>query len=551
MRHIIDPASITDEDAEKMIRFFEDPSNARVRVWRKNTTYSFYEGTEFQFTHDVVRRERATNENEVRYEFISNKRIGKGGCGSIYEVAGTLALTEGHIRFKKAGAHKGKTRVVKIQSHEAAALSTREYDLSKEAGHLAVKKPTIQASTSYSVMRKLPGSDLQKILEADRNYQNHLTIEQRIGLTQAITRAMKAQCTDRGIIHRDIKPENILVDLSTQPITVNIIDYGLSTQVNNCDQRRCGTVELVAPEVWAGSTQTPKVDVFSLGRVIALLWYCPLGNFGNNSYEFQRFAAEPPNLVGLFRGINDVSEEDKRIIQTLLRKMLVPGVAFRFSIENAIEITKQLNLNFRVDFSAVKGEVAINNHRENLLDILHNKERYHHPELIEAKRQEIQQCFEQAEAQRKQEEEECAKLKNILQDYEQYLEGKLVEEGLYIRSSQDGSIILSSDLLPAQYSSRQKKLLTRYAAIHGVHEAIKSNAVLSDHNKGKVKEAVAICRSHKPDWFEKRILHKIIDLFSLGLIPLFRLFSKDIERARQKDIEAEINKSAPPFMQIP
>jgi len=84
----------------------------------------------------------------------------------------------------------------------------------------------------------------------------------------------------RGVIHRDIKPDNILVDESTEPLRIRILDLGFAHSMGNGvvpktagltkSGERVGTKLYMPPEQATGVVETtPRVDVYALG---ATLW---------------------------------------------------------------------------------------------------------------------------------------------------------------------------------------------------------------------------------------------------------------------------------------
>lgn len=277
----INPAKISSEYSKKLAHFFNTQA-PNIDVWKAGKHYTFEDGTQFQFTSDVVRRHRKEGKIGYRYEFISDRLLGKGAFGEVYEIEGTLAVDSDEIRFKPHGLD-GKTRAVKIQRHNAQhAIDTvfKEYSLTKAASHLGVKLPTTaEGTTSYTVMKKLKGKELFDIMADDLSGIHPLTLEQRVELTQLLLNALKEQVTDKGIIHRDIKGENILVDLDSKSMQVNFFDFGLSVKANALDGKCCGSPAYAPPEIFFNGEQTTKIDVFSLGRVLALIWHVDPGSY--------------------------------------------------------------------------------------------------------------------------------------------------------------------------------------------------------------------------------------------------------------------------------
>lgn len=75
---------------------------------------------------------------------------------------------------------------------------------------------------------------------------------------------------NRQVIHRDIKPSNILVTHNGN--NVKLIDFGLSdTDSHRVFKNPAGTESFAAPELLDGRHVDCRADIFSLGKVIALL----------------------------------------------------------------------------------------------------------------------------------------------------------------------------------------------------------------------------------------------------------------------------------------
>lgn len=69
----------------------------------------------------------------------------------------------------------------------------------------------------------------------------------------------------KGLAHRDIKPENILI---TDKMVPKLADFGTTKGFQQTRQTFCGTYEYMAPEVLNKKTQSPKVDVWSMGILL-------------------------------------------------------------------------------------------------------------------------------------------------------------------------------------------------------------------------------------------------------------------------------------------
>lgn len=76
---------------------------------------------------------------------------------------------------------------------------------------------------------------------------------------------------ERQIIHRDIKPSNILITRNGS--TVKLIDFGVSdTDDYVTFKQPAGSMAFIAPEQLAGMPIDSRADIYSVGKIIALLF---------------------------------------------------------------------------------------------------------------------------------------------------------------------------------------------------------------------------------------------------------------------------------------
>ncbi|KTD61566.1 protein kinase domain-containing protein [Legionella spiritensis] len=347
MTAIIKLNKVEPEKIKKLFSFFGDQTKQGKMVWKEGVIYQFEDHESFQFGNDVFQRQ--SQAGNVRYEEISKKKpLGKGAYGEVKLIKGTTRLDPDAIEFKKQNSN-GERMVVKIQTHTNAHNPLpqlyKEHDITKQAGHLNIKSPTVVqkedgSHVSYMVMRNLSGCKLSDIIDG----QVAITLQQRIDLSKALLKALKEQVTDKNIVHRDIKDDNIKVDLGP-PIVVNIYDYGLSMKRNESDGRHVGCPNYFAPEVMHDALNVnEKADVFSMARVLALLWnvdYYSYMMISTYDYYTMALSNNPDDrtclLDNLCGGIVGLSDENKAIIKATLTGMLEPDPKSRLSIEQAIE----------------------------------------------------------------------------------------------------------------------------------------------------------------------------------------------------------------------
>uniref|UniRef100_A0A4W3JLB6 Protein kinase domain-containing protein n=1 Tax=Callorhinchus milii TaxID=7868 RepID=A0A4W3JLB6_CALMI len=111
-------------------------------------------------------------------------------------------------------------------------------------------------------------------------------------ITTQLLRALQ-KMNDLSLIHADIKPENIMiVDQMQYPFRVKVIDFGSAIVRNKVNVSRFYR----APEILLGLPFCEKVDMWSLGCVMAELHLgCPLYP-GNNEYDQVRYIVETQEI---------------------------------------------------------------------------------------------------------------------------------------------------------------------------------------------------------------------------------------------------------------
>lgn len=186
----------------------------------------------------------------------------------------------------------------------------KEYLFSKEAG-LGAKPPTIEKDKAYMCMNYIEGQDLLDYFIKRLKIDESECIEIILNLLLAL----KNQVSDKNMIHRDLKPDNIRINVETWKCV--ILDFGLAKWANDAEQMPCGSIEFGAPEVFNNRPHTPKMDIFSLGIIIALLCGHPPkeGRFRPNNLQLH------PNLQWvepLLRNMLALSPEDRSDIDSLI-----------------------------------------------------------------------------------------------------------------------------------------------------------------------------------------------------------------------------------------
>ena len=335
----INPKAIATEDIQILLRFFESQAAIGVKIWKKETTYTFATGDQFSFTHDLYQQEKKGKPGILFcVQIISNdEELGKGAFGTVKALEGNLAFFSTGVRFKERS-NKGNSRVVKIQSHHPITnpriFLDNEYYAASRSGHCAIKEPVVSDSspqcTSYLTLRRFPGEDLFGIILRGR-----LTTPERIALSKGLLLALKTQIKDIDLVHRDIKPENIIVDMGS-PMKINIIDFAYCGIAGTDDTSSPGTAAYAAPEIFQRGKKKIlfNSDIYSMGRVLALLWNLNYASYCNTSTHI--VLTPEAKLEGLFSGITDLDLTVKDLIKHTLMGMLNNDLAMRLSLDDAI-----------------------------------------------------------------------------------------------------------------------------------------------------------------------------------------------------------------------
>ena len=89
-------------------------------------------------------------------------------------------------------------------------------------------------------------------------------LEIAIKLVQEVKRAHAGY-----VAHRDLKPTNIMLDKNNELV---LVDFGIGKDYSNL-KGSCGTPGFNAPEQFSGDKQEQPVDIFSLGKILILIFF--------------------------------------------------------------------------------------------------------------------------------------------------------------------------------------------------------------------------------------------------------------------------------------
>uniref|UniRef100_A0A7S1B6C0 Calmodulin n=1 Tax=Corethron hystrix TaxID=216773 RepID=A0A7S1B6C0_9STRA len=97
--------------------------------------------------------------------------------------------------------------------------------------------------------------------------------EERVAVVMEQMMAGLSYMHSRNVCHSDLKMENIMYEDTSDDAAIKLIDFGLSQRIskNQSNNRACGTIYTVAPEVLMGHPYTVQNDIWSAGVLAFVL----------------------------------------------------------------------------------------------------------------------------------------------------------------------------------------------------------------------------------------------------------------------------------------
>lgn len=256
----------------------------------------------------------AMQEQTIHKRYILEKKLGKGGMGTVYGAVDRL--TGEKVALKRVLSEKFLT------NEESTTLRLR---MAQEFQMLAtLRHPNIIGVLDYGFDETRHPFYTMRLLEQPRTIREAAVgqpLQRRIELLLQLLQAL-VYVHRRGIIHRDLKPDNVLVTPDGQ---VKVLDFGLAiAEHREKESELVGTPAYMAPETLQGAAPTELADLYAVG-VIA--YELIAGRHPYNLHDIQRLLHDilntPPDLTPL--KITSVAEYTE-LTEQFTQKVEVPEI---------------------------------------------------------------------------------------------------------------------------------------------------------------------------------------------------------------------------------
>lgn len=215
--------------------------------------------------------QQATSQDiDLSGQIISKYRLthelGRGGMGVVYAAQRADATFEQDLAVKF------------IQSNLSNVLGQRalfdEAQLLARLNHPYIAKVFdggLHNDSVYIVMERVFGQTLNQYLA-----ETELEANEKLRLFKQICQAME-HAHQHHVLHADLKPENILIDHSQQPklLDFNLTQKAYANRVDSTPALIAFSQHFASPEQQSGQCLTEQSDVYSLGKILKLLFPSP------------------------------------------------------------------------------------------------------------------------------------------------------------------------------------------------------------------------------------------------------------------------------------
>ncbi|MFL6307436.1 MAG: serine/threonine protein kinase [Candidatus Sulfotelmatobacter sp.] len=194
--------------------------------------------------------------------YVITDFLGRGAFGEVYRANGESTGTVIAVKLLPVGQLSDDTSRRALLNEIKAAQQINHPNVVRV---LHVDEGSNPNWGPYVCMEYVSGGTLAQLLRAQGKAGTQMPLARALEMMIDIAQGVRA--VNEKLIHRDIKPDNILIEDKI----LKISDFGISKFVD--ESTRLHTfkggqhVAYMAPEGWAGDTNTHKLDVYAVGVV--------------------------------------------------------------------------------------------------------------------------------------------------------------------------------------------------------------------------------------------------------------------------------------------
>lgn len=208
-----------------------------------------------------------TKEVDLTGEVISKYRLthelGRGGMGVVYAALRADETFEQDLAIKFIQANLSNVLGKRALFDEAQLLARLNHPYIAK-----VFDGGLHGDSVYIVMERVFGQTLDSYL-----LLTPMEEDDKLLLFKQICQAME-HAHQHQVLHADLKPENILIDRNKRP---KLLDFNLTQKVQSSSDDTSPVLiafseKYASPEQQAGAFLTEQSDVYSLGKILALMF---------------------------------------------------------------------------------------------------------------------------------------------------------------------------------------------------------------------------------------------------------------------------------------
>ena len=208
-----------------------------------------------------------TKEVDLTGEVISKYRLthelGRGGMGVVYAALRADETFEQDLAIKFIQANLSNVLGKRALFDEAQLLARLNHPYIAK-----VFDGGLHGGSVYIVMERVFGQTLDSYL-----LLTPMEKDDKLLLFKQICQAME-HAHQHQVLHADLKPENILIDRNKRP---KLLDFNLTQKVQSSSDDASPALiafseKYASPEQQAGAFLTEQSDVYSLGKILALMF---------------------------------------------------------------------------------------------------------------------------------------------------------------------------------------------------------------------------------------------------------------------------------------